>query len=55
VSDRYFRMPMARAATKRIVASETVLWTIVNIFARRVIGTVSVGLNAVAVQNARKR
>ena len=43
-------MLMARAATTRIVTSETMLSSIINNFAREVIGRASVGLNAVAVQ-----
>ena len=49
------RMLIARDATTRIVASEIKLSNIISSFARGVIGNASVGLNAVAVQKARKR
>jgi Alpha amylase, catalytic domain len=48
-------MLIARAATVTIVTRETVLSNIINILAREVSGRTSVGLNAVAVQNARNR
>ena len=44
---------MARDRTMTNVKSEIVLWIIINILARRVIGKTSVGLNAVAVLNPR--
>jgi hypothetical protein len=48
-------MLIARAATVTIVTRETVLSNIISILAREVSGRTSVGLNAVAVQNARNR
>jgi hypothetical protein len=48
-------MLIARAATVTIVTRETVLSNIISILAREVSGSTSVGLNAVAVENARNR
>lgn len=51
----YGRTPTARDATMTMVKSEIMLSIIISIFARRVSGKASVGLNAVAVLYARKR
>jgi hypothetical protein len=48
-------MLIAREATAMIVTSEMMLSNIINSLARKVRGRASVGLNAVAVQTARKR
>ena len=49
------RTLIARAPTTTIVTSEIELSSIIIIFARGVSGTTSVGLNAVAVENAANR
>ena len=46
---------MATAATAMTVTNEIVLWSIISTLVRDVSGKASVGLNAVAVSNARKR
>jgi hypothetical protein len=51
----YRSMLIAREATARIVTSEIMHSNIINSLARKVRGGASVGLNAVAVQNARNR
>lgn len=48
-------MPIARAATTITVISETRLCKIISAFAREESGIASVGLNAVAVVNPKKR
>lgn len=48
-------MLIARAPTAMIVTNEIVLSSIINNLAREVSGAASVGLNAVAVSNARNR
>ena len=49
------RTLIARAATTTIVTNEIVLSSIISTLARAVNGSVSVGLNAVAVENPRNR
>jgi len=51
----YGRTLTARAATMTSVKSEIVLSSIISIFARRVSGNTSVGLNAVAELNPSDR
>ncbi len=45
----YLKMLTARAMTRATVTSAMPLWTSISIFAQRVSGIVSVGLNAVAL------
>jgi hypothetical protein len=46
---------MARAMTRMAMTSDRLAWTIIDSFAQRRTGRVSVGLNAVALVNDRHR